>query len=103
MRIIHIIIWEYHVRAEHVLEFEKFYGGNGVWAKLFNKSKDHLGTDLLRGKTDANVFLTIDRWASLDAYNEFKANWQKDYKELDSQCEYMTERETLLGEYNLVT
>jgi len=99
----YIIIWEYQVRPEHLLEFEKFYGRNGAWAKLFNKSTDYLGTDLLRDKTDANGFLTIDRRASMDAYNEFKANRQKEYEELDSQCEYITELETLLGKYNLVT
>ena len=98
----YIIIWEYQVRPEHSLEFEKYYNKDGAWAKLFNKSDGYLGTELLCDETDANRFLTIDRWASIDAYNEFKANWLKEYEKLDCQCEYITELETLLGKYNLV-
>ena len=99
----YLIIWEYQVRPKHLPDFEKIYASDGAWAKLFNKNEGYLGTELLRDETDSRRFLTIDRWESVEAFNEFKANRQTEYEALDAQCEGMTEQETLLGRYNLNT
>ena len=86
----YIIVWEYQVRPKHLPDFEKIYANDGAWAKLFNKNEGYLGTELLRDETDTHRFLTIDRWVSVDAFNEFKTNWQTEYDALDAQCEGMT-------------
>ena len=43
----YVIIWKYRVKADHVTEFEEIYSATGAWAKLFQKSKGYLGTELL--------------------------------------------------------
>ena len=97
MNSMYLIVWEYQVRPERLPDFEKIYASDGAWAKLFNKNKGYLGTELLRDETDIHRFLTIDRWISAKAFNEFKTNWQTEYDALDAQCEGMTKQETLLG------
>jgi hypothetical protein len=42
----YVIIWEYQVRAEFVVKFEEIYSAKGAWAKLFQKSRGYLGTEL---------------------------------------------------------
>ncbi len=93
----YVIIWEYQVRAERVAEFEEIYSPAGIWAKLFQKSKGYLGTELLAGERRAHRYLTIDRWRSAQDYESFLEEWKQDYEDLDAQCGGLTESETLLG------
>ena len=44
----HIIIWEFTVREEHIQEFISAYDSNGDWANLFRRAEGYLGTQLLR-------------------------------------------------------
>ncbi|HSB00786.1 MAG TPA: antibiotic biosynthesis monooxygenase [Anaerolineales bacterium] len=93
----HVIIWEYQVKADRITEFEGMYASKGKWAQLFKKHPDYLGTELLRAPNHPQRYVTIDRWASSEAYNSFQAMWQAEYKELDAICENLTDRESLLG------
>ena len=95
----YVIIWEYQVRAERVAEFEEFYSATGAWAKLFEKSKGYLGTELLSDEEHPSRYLTIDRWISSQEYASFLAEWKQDYATLDVQCEGLTEREILVGRW----
>jgi heme-degrading monooxygenase HmoA len=94
---VYVIIWEYQVRAERVAEFEEIYSPVGRWAKLFQKGKGYLGTELLAGERRAHRYLTIDRWRSAQAYESFLAEWKKEYEDLDAECGGLSESETLLG------
>lgn len=93
----YVIIWEYQVKAKHVTEFEEIYGAEGNWAQLFQKHPGYLGTELLHDSTHPQRYLTVDRWASAEAYNSFQTEWQDEYRKLDARCEGLTDSETFLG------
>lgn len=96
-----IIIWQYQIKEGNKKEFEAIYSENGVWAKLFKKAKGYVGTELLQDETNRQVYLTIDRWESKEEFETFQSQWQTEYKLLDAQCEGFTEKEFLLGRWNL--
>src|SRR5512138_155760 len=58
-----------------------------------------LDTELLRDANYPRRYVTIDRWVSAEAYNSFQREWQEEYKELDTRCERLMERETFLGTF----
>jgi heme-degrading monooxygenase HmoA len=99
----YVIIWEYQVKADSVVEFERIYASNGAWAELFRKEEGYLGTELLRDSTNPHRYITIDRWTSLGGYESFRSQWKSEYATLDLQCEDLTEREILLGKWESVT
>ena len=94
----YVIVWEFELQAGKEREFEEAYAGNGQWAKLFARSSEYRGTDLLR-PTDGGPYLTIDRWSSADAFATFQRQWRLEYEELDRRCEALTRRETLVGRF----
>ena len=95
----YVIIWEYQVRANQIAEFEEFYSAVGEWAKLFQRNKGYLGTELLSDERNPHRYITIDRWCSSEDYESFLAEWKSEYENLDVQCEGLTEQETLLGKW----
>lgn len=97
----HLILWEFQPRPGKAAEFERGYGAGGEWAKLFGRSPEYRGTELLRS-ADGRTFLTIDRWTSADAFAAFQREWQRAYDELDRHFEALTERETLVGRFDTV-
>jgi hypothetical protein len=44
-------------------------------------------------------YLTIDRWASEDAFRAFRKDHDGDYETLDRSCDVLTSRETRIGAY----
>ena len=99
----YVIIWEYQVKADRVVEFERIYASNGAWAELFRKEQGYLGTELLRDSTHPHRYLTIDRWTSSEDYESFRSQWKSEYATLDAQCEGLTIQETLLGMWESIT
>jgi hypothetical protein len=98
----YVIIWEYHVKAERVGEFEKIYSATGEWARLFWKSRGYLGTELLSHAREPQHYITIDRWSSPQEYESFLLEWKNEYQLLDARCEGLTEWETLLGRWESI-
>jgi heme-degrading monooxygenase HmoA len=98
----YVIIWEYRVRRGKQAEFEATYSPNGAWAKLFKKDAGYLGTTFIRDTNDPQRYLTIDRWISKEAYENFLHQREKEYKALDANCEDLTEQESPLGTGNSV-
>jgi heme-degrading monooxygenase HmoA len=98
----YIIIWEYHVKAEKLTEFEGIYSPDGTWAKLFQKSTGYLGTELLHDEAHPLRYVTIDRWASKAEYEAFLSAWEQAYAEMDARCEGLTEGESLVGRFDFV-
>ena len=97
----HVIVWGFEPQEGKEHEFEEAYAGNGQWAKLFARSSEYRGTDLLR-PTNSGLYLTIDRWTSADAFAAFQRQWQREYDELDLLCEALTAKETLIGRFETV-
>ncbi len=96
----HVIIWEFTVRDEHIQEFISAYSSNGGWAKLFQRAAGYLGSELLRSSNDPNTFLTIDRWESAACFQMFQERFGAEYQKLDAQCEGHTSSERKVGVFS---
>ena len=92
-------VWEFSVRASRQAEFESHYGPDGSWTRLFRQSPGYLGTELWHDRADTLRYLTIDRWASVDAWREFHSRFATEYERLDRECAGLTALETPLGEF----
>ena len=93
-------IWEFHVLPEARAAFERRYGPDGDWARLFHQGEGYLGTELLHDRDDSTRYLTIDRWKDPDAYRVFRARFAEPYAALDRDCAGLTTQEVALGEYD---
>lgn len=95
----HVLVWEFHVRPGSEPAFEAAYGPTGDWARLFGEAPGFLGTELLRDPAQKGRYLTLDRWDSADAFADFRAARDADYRALDARCEPWTTLETSLGAF----
>lgn len=92
-------VWEFLVRPEQVADFERAYGPQGEWAALFRRAPGYIGTLLLRDASEANRYLTIDRWRSEQDYRQFREQYAAEYRAIDERCERLTLQERSLGIY----
>jgi heme-degrading monooxygenase HmoA len=99
----HVLVWQFRVRAGCEAEFERAYGPAGEWARLFARAGGYAGTELLRDAAAPGRYLTIDRWASAGDLDRFKADHRDDYEALDAACIEWTEEETALGAFTVAT
>ena len=95
-------IWEFYVKADVLTQFEKIYGPEGDWAKLFRRSPEYRGTVLVRDADRRGRYLTLDHWTSRETLQQFKRDHHADYASLDKKCENLTEREIFLGDFEAV-
>lgn len=108
----YVIVWQFQVAAEHEETFEHAYGPGGDWVRLFERSNDFQGTELLRAaladQDDGNVeksgrdYFTIDRWASRDAYIAFNDRYAREYQEMDNRFLELCEVEVCVGKFEVV-
>ena len=94
-------MWQYYVKDEFIEEFEKVYGADGAWSKLFRRADGYKSTELLHDFTNERRFVTIDSWISSSAYEMFLKQFAAEFNELDKICEALTEEEIFLGSFNL--
>lgn len=92
----HVVAWEYRVRDGREAEFEALYGPEGAWVALFRGHAGYLGTELLRD-TDGGRYLTLDRWASQEAYAAFLAAAGPRYAAIDARGDALTLEERRIG------
>ena len=95
--------WRYRVDRGIREAFERAYGPDGDWARLFAKGSGFLGTELLgavdRGSGDALAYVTIDRWRDRSDWDAFLADHGEDYRALDERLEHLTLSEEDLGDW----
>jgi heme-degrading monooxygenase HmoA len=94
----YVRVWEYEVASEHVDAFVAAYGATGEWARLFQRGRGHLGTELYRRTGDETRFITVDRWADEESWGAFLEGWAGPYQELDAVMDSLTESERSLLE-----
>ena len=94
-------VWQFRVPAEKADEFRAVYGPDGDWAKLFQRETGFLGTELLHSATHPNIFLTIDRWNSAEAWAAFLRAWGDEYLELDRRCKSLIVSEGEIGNFQV--
>ena len=79
--------------------FEKIYGSDGDWARLFIQDESYIGTDLVHTLDGERTYITLDFWKSRHAYDDFRKRQLAKYKTLDQQCEDLTESEREIGTF----
>ena len=94
-----VILWEFEVKPGCEERFETIYGRWGDWARLFGRDPLYRETLLLRDLSRPRTYLTLDFWASQEAYEAFREANLKDYMALDGTCEAMTLSERKIGSY----
>ena len=95
----YVVIWEFQVRAGRERRFEKVYGSEGDWARLFAQDASYIGTELIHHFNGGRIYMTMDFWTSRQAFDEFKESNLARYKALDRKCEDLTESETEIGSF----
>ena len=93
-------IWEYRVRPDYLAQFERHYGPDGTWVRLFEKATGYVGTVLLRDRAQPLRYVTIDTWESAEAYQAFRSRFEARYRAVDDLCASFTTEEVSLGEYS---
>ena len=91
-------LWEFHVKSGMRDLFEKVYGPEGDWARLFGAAPGYRGTRRIRDGAGGRRYLTLDYWASRSEFEAFRDRYAGAYAELDGQCGSLTESERHLGE-----
>ena len=99
----YLVIWEFHVRRGMEAAFERHYGPEGTWAQLFRKGEGFVATELSRDLKKPGRYLTLDFWSSEKAHEIFREQHAARYKEIDAECEEMTESEAEIGRFARVT
>lgn len=94
-----VIVWEFRVHPGQAAGFERAYGPEGDWARLFQRSPAYRGTELLRDPQDPERYLTLDRWDGAADFEAFKAGNGDDYRRLDQACEPLCSEERLVGRF----
>jgi heme-degrading monooxygenase HmoA len=91
-------IWRFRAAPGQEERFERVYGSDGAWARLFGLAPGYLGTELGRTDDDRAEYLTIDRWKSRAAWQAFRRDHAAAYDALDRECEHLTVSEDLVSE-----
>lgn len=94
-----VALWEFHVKPGSEQRFESVYGPSGDWAKLFSRDPLYRQTVLLRDPSRPRTYLTLDSWATQEAYESFRKAHGEDYRALDRKCEALTTAERKIGNY----
>jgi len=98
----YIYMWEFHVKESLTAEFEKAYGQNGDWVKLFKKDDGYIKTELHKDINNKGRYITIDYWTSQEACESFKEKYKEKYSKIDEKYERLTLKEISLGSFNIV-
>jgi heme-degrading monooxygenase HmoA len=96
-----VVVWQFEIAEENIAAFEAAYGPDGAWAQLFRSSPDYRGTELLRDAYVPGNYLTIDHWASEDAFRAFRKDHDAEYETLDRASDDLTAREVRIGAFTV--
>ncbi len=97
-----VALWEYEVKPSCEERFEKVYGPEGDWARLFRSDPDYRETRLLRDTAGGAIYVTLDFWNRRKAYEKFMNSHAAEYKRLDAVGGKLTLRERQIGWYEMV-
>ncbi|HKW62266.1 MAG TPA: antibiotic biosynthesis monooxygenase, partial [Candidatus Acidoferrum sp.] len=97
-----VALWEFEVKPGCQKRFLKVYGPEGDWATLFRKDANYQETQLFHDPENPAIFLTLDFWASRQAYQTFMTTHAAEYQGLDAAGEELTLRERKIGWFESV-
>ena len=90
-------VWEYDVPEGSRDEFERVYGADGDWARLFSSSSGYAGTELFASLSTPGRYVTVDRFSDDAAWEAFLAKRWDAYVRLDEQTAGLTTAERALA------
>jgi heme-degrading monooxygenase HmoA len=90
------ILWTYEVTPGREEAFRAAYGPDGDWARLFARAAGFLGVELYG---DGARYLSIDRWATAEAFEAFQERFSAEYAALDAKLAPLTCAQTRLGAF----
>jgi len=96
-----LTLWEYEVKRGSEELFERQYGPEGEWVRLFRRDARCRGTRLLRDVGAERVYVTMDWWESREAYEQFRERWAAEYAEIDKKYQQLTLGEKHFGDYEI--
>ncbi len=85
-----IRVWEYDVADDAVHDFERAYGADGLWARLFSSASGFGGTELFVSLSRPGRYITVDRFSDQAAWRRFQAEHHDAYVQLDAETERLT-------------
>jgi heme-degrading monooxygenase HmoA len=97
-----VALWEYEVKPGDEERFEKAYGPDGDWVRLFRSDTHYYETRLVRDSLRRRVYLTMDFWESLEKYEQFLAGHRAQYEAIDAKGEELTVTERRIGWFEMV-
>jgi heme-degrading monooxygenase HmoA len=92
-----IRVWEYDVPQGSREEFERVYGADGDWARLFSSSNGYAGTELFGSLSVPGRYITVDRFTDQATWLAFLVEHREAYERLDEQSERLTSDERELA------
>jgi heme-degrading monooxygenase HmoA len=85
-----IRVWRYDVRAGSAEDFERIYGRDGAWARLFSLADGYVGTELYRAMETPGRYLTVDTFTDDASWQRFLIEHRGAYDDLDQQTSGLT-------------
>ncbi len=92
-------LWRYRVTPGLEAAFERAYGHDGDWARLFRLGRGYLGTELLHATPPGIGYATIDRWRSEADWRAFLEKHGPAYHELDRRLAPLTTEDVEIGNF----
>lgn len=94
-----IVLNEFHVKEEHIPAFETEFGSAGTRSETLQKGEGFMSTELMKDGANKRRFITIDRWISKDAYEDFQIEFENESAEVAKLGENMLEKQQLIGAF----
>ena len=92
-----IRVWEYDVPEAAAPKFERIYGADGAWARLFSSSDGFEGTELFASVSSPGRYLTVDLFRDEASWRRFMVEHREAYLALDAESEGLTVAERELA------
>jgi heme-degrading monooxygenase HmoA len=96
---VYVVMWEFEVRQGCEAAFVEAYASDGVWARLFRKSPEFLGVELVQSVKHSSRYFTLDAWTSREAFEGFRQDYCESYETLDVKLAGLTEWERRIGAF----
>lgn len=95
------ILFRYAVPSERADEFEKHYGSDGTWARLFRQAPGFVRTELFAEPTKPGAYLTVDWWEGEQEFRAFMEAEGSTYDALDRELAPLSSDQQCIGRYVL--
>ena len=95
------LVWEFIARKTKSQNSSATMRAMDTGRNCLSAALDFDGTALLRDMERRGRYLTVDSWESAGAHHAMRAEFSREYEQLDRDCEDFTERESHLGDFEV--